>query len=86
MALPPPPMAAPVAPMGAPLAPPAPVAPPPPAAPTVPWKVKQQPDGSSVDYVPSPDGDASKDIVLAVHLPPKLPRAMQAPQQPQPGQ
>lgn len=45
-----------------------------PADPTAPpWKVKQQPDGSSVDYLPGPKGD----IVLAVHKPPPLPRAMQ---------
>lgn len=85
MALPPLPSAPPPIPAGAPPMAPqtAPVAPPPPA---IPWQVKQQPDGSSVNYVPSPDGDSSKDIILSVNPPPKLPRAMQPPAQHQPGQ
>lgn len=55
-----------------------PAAPPPPA---IPWQVKQQPDGSSVDYIPDPSGQG-KDIVLNVHPAPKLPKAMQSPQNP----
>lgn len=53
-----------------------------PAAPVVPWKVKQQPDGSSIDYIEDPSG-AGKDIVIAIHPAPKLPKALQGPSQPQ---
>lgn len=84
MALPPLPSAPPI-PAGAPpmAQQAAPVAPPPPA---IPWQVKQQPDGSSVNYVPSPDGDSSKDIILSVNAAPKLPRALQPPAPTQHGQ
>lgn len=39
------------------------------------WQVKQQPDGSSIDYIPGPSGD----IVLQVHKAPKVPPALQQP-------
>lgn len=87
--LPPPPAgAAPMPPPPLPQAgplPPPPVAAPPmaPAAPAVPWKVKQQPDGSSVDYIPSPDGNPANDVILNVHQAPKIPKALQGPSQPQ---
>lgn len=49
-----------------------------PAAP--PYQVRLQSDGSSVFYIPSPDGDPSKDVVLGRNDAPKLPKAFQ-PQQ-----
>ena len=54
--------------------------------PGVPWQVKQQSDGSSVNYIPSPDGDPTKDIILSVNAAPKLPRALQPPAPRQHGQ
>ena len=41
-----------------------------------PWSVALQPDGSSKYFIPSPDGDPAKEIVLGVNPPPKLPKAM----------
>lgn len=46
-----------------------------PAAP--PYQVRLQSDGSSVFYIPSPDGDQSKDVVLGRNDAPKLPKAFQ---------
>lgn len=51
-----------------------------PAAPAgPPWSVALQPDGSSKYFIPSPDGDPAKEIVLGVNPPPKLPKAFNAP-------
>jgi len=41
-----------------------------------PWSVALQPDGSSKYFIPSPDGDPAKEIVLGVNPPPKLPKAL----------
>ncbi len=76
MPLPPPP-AMPPAPGAAAPIPRAPVA-------TPPWSVRPQPDGSSVYYMPSPDGDPSKEVILGVNPPPKLPKALQPPKPSQP--
>ncbi len=63
------PTPAPAAPMNAPGA-----GYPAPGAPAPFWKVRQQADGSSIDYIELPDGT---ERVLAVHEAPKLPRAYQ---------
>lgn len=48
----------------------------PPASPMQPfWAVRQQPDGSSYNYIPTPQGD----IILDVHQAPKIPKALQPP-------
>lgn len=46
-----------------------------------PWQTRQQPDGSSIYFLPGMKGDGSDDIVIGVNQPPKLPKAMQAPTQ-----
>lgn len=81
--MPPPPGPAPLPPLASPMPPDASASP---VNPAILWKVKQQPDGSSVDYISSPDGDPSKDVVIAIHPPPKVPKAFQSPQAAQPGQ
>lgn len=46
-----------------------------PGAPTQPfWKVRQQNDGSSVDFIELPDGS---ERVIAIHDIPKIPKALQ---------
>ena len=41
------------------------------------WQVRQQPDGSSINYIPAPDGDPSKEVILSVNPAPKIPTALQ---------
>lgn len=48
-----------------------------------PYSVKLQPNGSSLYYVPSPDGNPANDIVLGLNDPPKVPKAFQKPAPPQ---
>lgn len=48
-----------------------------PATPPIPWDVRLQPDGSSVNYIKGPDG---AEIILNVNQPPKLPKAYQGAQ------
>lgn len=55
-----------------------------PAAPSVPYQVRRQSDGSIVAYIPSPDGDPSKDVAIGVAPAFKVPKAFQAPLAPQP--
>ena len=51
---------------------------PPPGAPAgPPWKVEQQQDGSSVNYIPGPDGTIKDGIIFSVNPAPKLPKALQ---------
>lgn len=52
-----------------------------PSAPAIPWSVRLQPDGSSVNYITGPDG---KEVIINVNPPPKLPKALQPSTQPLP--
>lgn len=64
-------------PMAPPMAGPLPTMPPPSAPSAPPYSVELQPDGSSIYFVPSPDGDPMKKVVLQVNKAPKLPPAFQ---------
>lgn len=56
---------------------------PPPSAPAKPpYSVRLQADGSSIFYIPSPDGNPVNDIILGKNDPPKLPKALQPAQPP----
>lgn len=44
-----------------------------------PYSVRLQPDGSSLYYTPSPDGNAANDVILGLNPPPKVPKALQKP-------
>lgn len=55
--------------------------------PPVPYQTKMQADGSVAAYIPSPDGDPSKDVIIGVAPAFKVPKAFaggMAPQVPAP--